>query len=192
MKHYPNIHGSQPEQPPEIDTQSSPTTVYIRENIQKEIIDGVSLWVYDETQYITREYIQLQANELKRTNLAAADLYQSLSATMMADLPESAGYLASIYPHMAARYQIQAVAADYPQGHCLSGAAGYHLAGNLPALRHRPACNLCAVCCARHGRRQALGLRDARPHRRPSAQGRRCVGSQKGHDSLRLGANGGQ
>lgn len=98
MKHYPNIHGSQPEQPPEIDTQSSPTTVYIRENIQKEIIDGVSLWVYDETQYITREYIQLQANELKRTNLAAADLYQSLSATMMADLPESAGYLASIYP----------------------------------------------------------------------------------------------
>ena len=98
MKHYTCVHGSQPRQPPEIDTQSSPTTVYIRENIRKEIIDGVSLWVYDETQYTTREYIQLQANELKRTNLVAADLYQSLSATMMDNLPESAGYLASVYP----------------------------------------------------------------------------------------------
>lgn len=98
MKRYTNVHGSHPRKPPEIDTQSSPTTVYIRENIQKEIIDGVSFWVYDETQYTTREYIQLQANELKRTNLAAADLYQSLSATMMDKLPESAGYLASVYP----------------------------------------------------------------------------------------------
>lgn len=98
MKHYTQVYGSQPRKPPEIDTQSSPTTVYVRENIRKEIIDGISLWVYDETQYTTREYIQLQANELKKTNLAAADLYQSLSATMMADLPESAGYLASVYP----------------------------------------------------------------------------------------------
>lgn len=98
MKRYTNVHGSHPRKPPEIDTQSSLTTVYIRENIQKEIIDGVSFWVYDETQYTTREYIQLQANELKRTNLAAADLYQSLSATMMDKLPESAGYLASVYP----------------------------------------------------------------------------------------------
>lgn len=98
MKRYTNVHGSQPRKPPEIDTQSSPTTVYIRENIRKEIIDGISLWVYDETQYTTREYIQLQANELKRTNLVAADLYQSLSATMMDKLPESAGYLASVYP----------------------------------------------------------------------------------------------
>lgn len=98
MKHYTNVHGSQPERPPELDFTSSPTTVYIRKNIRKEIIDGVSLWVYDETQYTTREYIQLQANELKKTNLAAADLYQSLSATMMDKLPESAGYLASVYP----------------------------------------------------------------------------------------------
>ena len=98
MKHYTQVYGSQPRRPPEIDTQSSPTTVYIRENIRKEIIDGVSFWVYDETQYTTREYIQLQANELKRTNLVAADLYQSLSATMMDKLPESAGYLASVYP----------------------------------------------------------------------------------------------
>lgn len=98
MKHYTQVYGSQPRRPPEIDTQSSPTTVYIRENIRNEIIDGVSLWVYDETQYTTREYIQLQANELKRTNLVAADLYQSLSATMMDKLPESAGYLASGYP----------------------------------------------------------------------------------------------
>ena len=98
MKYYANVRGSQPRRPLEIDTQSSPTTVYIRENIRKEIIDGVSFWVYDETQYTTREYIQLQANELKRTNLVAADLYQSLSATMMDNLPESAGYLASVYP----------------------------------------------------------------------------------------------
>lgn len=98
MKHYTQVYGSQPRRPPEIDTQSSPTTVYIRKNIRKEIIDGVSLWVYDETQYTPREYIQLQANELKKTNLAAADLYQSLSATMMDKLPESAGYLASVYP----------------------------------------------------------------------------------------------
>ena len=98
MKYYANVRGSQPRKPPEIDTQISPTTVYIRENIRNEIIDGVSLWVYDETQYTTREYIQLQANELKRTNLVVADLYQSLSATMMDKLTESAGYLDSVYP----------------------------------------------------------------------------------------------
>lgn len=94
MKHYTDVYGSQPEKPPEIDTQSSPTTVYIRENIRR----AGDFWVYDETQYTTREYIQLQANELKNMKLAAANLYQELSVAMMDKLPESAGYLASVYP----------------------------------------------------------------------------------------------
>lgn len=94
MKHYTDVYGSQPEKPPEIDTQSSPTTVYIRENIRR----AGDFWVYDETQYTTREYIQLQANELKNMKLAAANLYQELSVAMMDKLPESAGYFASVYP----------------------------------------------------------------------------------------------
>ena len=94
MKHYTDVYGSQPEKPPEIDTQSSPTTVYIRENIRR----AGDFWVYEETQYTTREYIQLQANELKNMKLAAANLYQELSVAMMDKLPESAGYFASVYP----------------------------------------------------------------------------------------------
>lgn len=45
MKRYTDVHGSQIERPPEIDTQSSPTTVYVRENIRRE----GEFWVYDET-----------------------------------------------------------------------------------------------------------------------------------------------
>lgn len=45
MKRYTDVHGSQIERPPEIDAQSSPTTVYVRENIRRE----GEFWVYDET-----------------------------------------------------------------------------------------------------------------------------------------------
>lgn len=75
MKHYPNIHGSQPEKPPEIDTQSSPTTVYIRENIRKE----GEFWVYDEIQYTTQEFIQLQSQQIGLLEQVAAKMIQAAS-----------------------------------------------------------------------------------------------------------------
>lgn len=51
--------------PPEIDETSSPTTVYVRENIVETVMqseDGSSApwWEYEERQYDRREYNELQ------------------------------------------------------------------------------------------------------------------------------------
>ena len=51
--------------PPEIDETSSPTTVYVRENITEttqQLEDGSSIpwWEYSERQYDRREYNELQ------------------------------------------------------------------------------------------------------------------------------------
>lgn len=75
MKRYTDVHGSQMERPPEIDTQSSPTTVYVRENIRRE----GEFWVYDETQYTTREYIQKQAADIALLQQVSAVMIQAAS-----------------------------------------------------------------------------------------------------------------
>lgn len=75
MKRYTDVHGSQIERPPEIDTQSSPTTVYVRENIRRE----GEFWVYDETQYTTREYIQKQAADIALLQQVSAVMIQAAS-----------------------------------------------------------------------------------------------------------------
>lgn len=81
MKQYANVRGSQPEKPPEIDTQSSPTTVYIRENIRRE----GDFWVYDEAQYTTREFIQLQSQQITLLEQVAAKMIQAVTpATLSA------------------------------------------------------------------------------------------------------------
>ena len=79
MKHYTNIRGSQPEKPPEIDTQSSPTTVYIRENIRRE----GDFWVYDETQYTTQEFIQLQSRQISLLEQVKAKMIQAASPALL-------------------------------------------------------------------------------------------------------------
>ena len=79
MKHYTNIRGSQPEKPPEIDTQSSPTTVYIRENIRRE----GDFWVYDETQYTTQEFIQLQSRQISLLEQVTAKMIQAASPALL-------------------------------------------------------------------------------------------------------------
>lgn len=75
MKHYFDVRGSQPEKPSEIDTKSSPTTAYIRENIRKE---GGS-WVYDEIQYTMQEFIQLQSQQIALLEHVAAKMIQAAS-----------------------------------------------------------------------------------------------------------------
>ena len=75
MKRYTDVHGSQIERPPEIDAQSSPTTVYVRENIRRE----GEFWVYDETQYTTREYIQKQAADIALLQQVSAVMIQAAS-----------------------------------------------------------------------------------------------------------------
>lgn len=79
MKRYTDVHGSQMERPPEIDTQSSPTTVYVRENIRRE----GEFWVYDETQYTTREYIQKQAADIALLQQVSAAVIQSAVPSTM-------------------------------------------------------------------------------------------------------------
>ncbi len=79
MKRYTDVHGSQMERPPEIDTQSSPTTVYVRENIRRE----GEFWVYDETQYSPQEFIQLQSQEIKLLQQVAGKMIQAVTPTTL-------------------------------------------------------------------------------------------------------------
>lgn len=79
MKRYTDVHGSQMERPPEIDTQSSPTTVYVRENIRRE----GEFWVYDETQYSPQEFIQLQSQEIKLLQQVARKMIQAVTPTTL-------------------------------------------------------------------------------------------------------------
>lgn len=79
MKRYTDVHGSQIERPPEIDAQSSPTTVYVRENIRRE----GEFWVYDETQYSPQEFIQLQSQEIKLLQQVAGKMIQAVTPTTL-------------------------------------------------------------------------------------------------------------
>lgn len=79
MKRYTDVHGSQIERPPEIDAQSSPTTVYVRENIRRE----GEFWVYDETQYSPQEFIQLQSQEIKLLQKVAGKMIQAVTPTTL-------------------------------------------------------------------------------------------------------------
>ncbi len=79
MKRYTDVHGSQMERPPEIDTQSSPTTVYVRENIRRE----GEFWVYNETQYSPQEFIQLQSQEIKLLQQIAGKMIQAVTPTTL-------------------------------------------------------------------------------------------------------------
>lgn len=76
---FHSVLSSQMERPPEIDTQSSPTTVYVRENIRRE----GEFWVYDETQYTTREYIQKQAADIALLQQVSAVMIQAASSTTL-------------------------------------------------------------------------------------------------------------
>lgn len=42
------VRGTQPDRPLELDFVSSPTTIYVRENIQKVESEGFSGWEYEE------------------------------------------------------------------------------------------------------------------------------------------------
>ncbi len=79
MKRYTDVHGSQMERPPEIDTQSSPTTVYVRKNIRRE----GEFWVYDETQYSPQEFIQLQSQEIKLLQQVAGKMIRTVTPTTL-------------------------------------------------------------------------------------------------------------
>lgn len=79
MKRYTDVHGSQIERPPEIDAQSSPTTVYVRENIRRE----GEFWVYDETQYSPQEFIQLQSQEIKLLQQVAGKMIRTVTPTTL-------------------------------------------------------------------------------------------------------------
>lgn len=76
---FHSVLSSQIERPPEIDTQSSPTTVYVRENIRRE----GEFWVYDETQYSPQEFIQLQSQEIKLLQQVAGKMIRTVTPTAL-------------------------------------------------------------------------------------------------------------
>lgn len=70
--------GSQTEKPLEIDTQSSPTKVYIRKNIHEVThnVDGenMTLWGYDEAVLTYAEYVRYSADLILGLSEAQATL----------------------------------------------------------------------------------------------------------------------
>lgn len=70
FKHH---EGSQVEKPTKVDIASSPTVVYVRNNIEqitREEASGetVTLWSYDEAELTKEEYVQYQT-ELNAANI---------------------------------------------------------------------------------------------------------------------------
>ena len=64
MKEWEEVFGTESEKPKEIDTQQSPTTVYQRRNIRKEIRekwDGTKIigWLREERELTVEEYQQM-------------------------------------------------------------------------------------------------------------------------------------
>lgn len=57
---WKKVTGCQPQKPPEIDTISSPTTVYLRKNINQTEISSEEgsgrMWEYEEAQLTKEEY----------------------------------------------------------------------------------------------------------------------------------------
>ena len=57
---WKNVTGCQPNKPDEVDTTSSPTTVYLRRNIQQKEItqdeETITVWAYEEAQLTKEEY----------------------------------------------------------------------------------------------------------------------------------------
>jgi len=68
VKEWKVVKGTQAEQPSEKDLSSSPTTVYLRRNIEQvaeeqgegETKQTVTLWQYEERELTVEEYNQLQ------------------------------------------------------------------------------------------------------------------------------------
>lgn len=62
---WKKVTGCQPQKPPEIDTISSPTTVYLRKNINQTEISSEEgsgrMWEYEEAQLSLLEYAAYQA-----------------------------------------------------------------------------------------------------------------------------------
>ena len=57
---WKNVTGCQPNKPDEVDTTSSPTTVYLRRNIQQKEVtqneETITVWAYEEAQLSLEEY----------------------------------------------------------------------------------------------------------------------------------------
>lgn len=61
MTDWKTVHDSRPDRPPELDTTSSESTVYLRRNIQEERIeldDDMTMdgWTYEQMTYTKEEY----------------------------------------------------------------------------------------------------------------------------------------
>ena len=67
MTDWKTVHDSRPDQPPELDTTSSKSTVYVRRNIQRETVQdsmgegSVQQWVYEQKTYTREEYTDLMS-----------------------------------------------------------------------------------------------------------------------------------
>ena len=104
---WKNVTGCQPNKPDEVDTTSSPTTVYLRRNIrQTEITSGeetIQVWAYEEAQLSLEEYKEY------------SEMAQIFSTPEMEKMKERLEVQEQI---------IAALAADAEYTSCMLGSAG--------------------------------------------------------------------
>ncbi len=88
---WKKITGTQAERPAELDTTSSPNTVYLRKNIEEvEIESGgskITAWSYDEAQLTIAEYEQykVEAKEMETLGYVANKDNQEVLMEAVAD-----------------------------------------------------------------------------------------------------------
>lgn len=87
------VEGTQLEKPKEIDTASSPFTVYVRRNITQKTIEQesgekVTVWVYDEAKLTLAEYAQYQKELAECNSLSQQELMDS-NLVLMGAIAES-------------------------------------------------------------------------------------------------------
>ena len=86
MKEWHEVLGDT--KPPELDTSSSPTTVYQRRNIQEETTesmgqDGVKCFRYEERELTLDEYQAMKTPAIEKIMQAISDTELNLTAAMV-------------------------------------------------------------------------------------------------------------
>lgn len=95
MTEWKKVNGTQKERPAEVDRHSSPTTVYLRRNIeqvtavQEEAGETITEWQYEERQMSQEEYANMLLMQLVTEDLEAMLIDTALNAEYTACLMET-------------------------------------------------------------------------------------------------------
>lgn len=91
MTDWKTVHDSRPDRPPELDTTSSKSTVYVRRNIRQETVqsgtgeESVQQWVYEQMTYTQAEYADLMSPTMQHLMQGINDQTLSTATVIVTD-----------------------------------------------------------------------------------------------------------